>query len=152
MQTTDPESQVHKYEGEFIAEPQDVPGDDPTKTERTFKLQLTELEVEGMKEHWQYLFNQQSNSRYILEVSRKRGKGMFAEVERIGTQKDGTSFARADADYGEKTCIISEGLGTSTVSFEGKSYYVCCSGCAAAFNDDPKGWIAKFEARKAAKK
>ena len=152
MKTTDRDSKVHKYEGEFLAEPQDVPGDDPAKTERTFKLQLTELEVEGEKEHWQYLLNQQSNSRYILEVSRKRGKGMFAEVDRIGTQKEGTSFARADEDYGDKTCIISEGLGTSTVSFEGKSYYVCCSGCAAAFKDDPKGWIAKFEARKAAKK
>jgi YHS domain-containing protein len=30
------------------------------------------------------------------------------------------------------------------VSYQGKSYPVCCSGCAAAFNDDPERWIAKM--------
>ncbi|MBD3673017.1 MAG: TRASH domain-containing protein [Planctomycetaceae bacterium] len=39
--------------------------------------------------------------------------------------------------------MVSGGLGTATVSFEGKTYYVCCSGCSAAFNEEPERWIAK---------
>ncbi|MBC8117186.1 MAG: YHS domain-containing protein [Candidatus Saccharimonas sp.] len=42
--------------------------------------------------------------------------------------------------------MISQGLGTISVSYKGKSYWVCCSGCKAAFDDEPEKWIAKFEA------
>lgn len=42
--------------------------------------------------------------------------------------------------------MISQGLGTTQVSYKGKSYWVCCSGCKAAFEEDPEKWIAKFEA------
>ena len=52
-------------------------------------------------------------------------------------------FALSDTDYGEKTCIISQGLGTIAVSYQGKTYWVCCSGCKAAFEDDPQRWIAR---------
>jgi YHS domain-containing protein len=30
------------------------------------------------------------------------------------------------------------------VEYKGKSYPVCCSGCAAAFKDDPERWLAKL--------
>jgi YHS domain-containing protein len=56
----------------------------------------------------------------------------------------------SDTDYGEKTCIISQGLGTISVSHNGKTYWVCCTGCKAAFDADPEKWIAKAAA--AAKK
>lgn len=64
----------------------------------------------------------------------------------VNTQREGTSFALSDTDYGEKTCIISQGLGTISVSHNGKSYWVCCTGCKAAFEDEPEKWIAKWEA------
>ncbi|MBR9804101.1 YHS domain-containing protein [bacterium] len=53
-----------------------------------------------------------------------------------------------DEGYGEKTCIISGGLGTITVSHNGQTYYVCCTGCKAAFEDDPERWIARAEEQK----
>ena len=34
------------------------------------------------------------------------------------------------------------------VSFQGKTYYVCCSGCRDAFNEEPEKYIAEFEAKK----
>ena len=46
-------------------------------------------------------------------------------------------------------CIVTGGLGTMQVSFGGNTYYVCCTGCRDAFNDDPAKIIAEYKARKA---
>lgn len=151
MTTIDADRQTRDYEGSFTKEPEDVPSDDGKTVHRNFKLELTEVAEEGARERWQYTFNQTNNNRYLIDVKRARGKSAFALRDVIGSQREGVSFAKADDDYGDRECVISGGLGTSTVSFNGKSYYVCCSGCAAAFNDDPERWIARFEAKQAEK-
>lgn len=142
---TDAEGKKRVFRGNFSQEVQDVPGDDK-KLQRTYKLELTEPQPDADGEQWRVVINQQENNRYILEVDRKRGTGAFVRVDTVNTQREGTSFALSDTDYGEKTCIISQGLGTIAVSYKGKSYYVCCTGCKAAFEDDPEKWIAKWEA------
>jgi YHS domain-containing protein len=43
---------------------------------------------------------------------------------------------------------VTGGLGTMTVSYEGKTYYVCCSGCRDEFKADPKKYIAEWEAKR----
>jgi len=141
---TDGDGKQHNFRGTFSEPVQDVPGDDK-KLQRTYKLQLTEQEADSTGEQWRLVINQQENNRYILEVDRKRGTGSFNRVDTINTQREGTSFALSDTDYGDKTCIISQGLGTISVSYNGKSYWVCCSGCKAAFDEEPERWIAKFE-------
>ena len=92
------------------------------------------------------IFNQQRNDRYLMELYKKRGAN-FARFETVATQREGTSFALSDDDYGERKCVISGGLGTIQVSYQGKSYWVCCTGCQAAFDEDPATWIAEFEAK-----
>ena len=82
-----------------------------------------------------------------MEVSKKKSNGL-QKVDVVGTQRAGTSFAANDADYKDRMCVVSGGLGTTTVSYKGKSYYVCCTGCKAAFEDDPATWIAEFEAKR----
>jgi hypothetical protein len=140
----------HVLRGEFVQPVQDVPGDNDKKLQRTYKLQLTGEPQDG--EQWQLAFHQQENNRYILEVERRRGSGAFQRVDTVHTQREGTSFALSDTDYGEKTCIISQGLGVTTVSHKGQTYWVCCSGCKAAFEEDPERWIAKWEEKKKAMK
>lgn len=142
---TDGEGKKRVFRGTFSQEVQDVPGDDK-KLQRRYKLELTEPKPDADGEQWRVVINQQENNRYILELDRKRGSGQFIRVDTINTQREGTSFALSDTDYGEKTCVVSQGLGTTSVSYKGKSYWVCCSGCKAAFEDDPEKWIAKFEA------
>jgi len=141
---SDGDGKQRLFRGTFSEPVQDVPGDDK-KMQRTYKLQLTEAEASPDGEQWQLVINQQENNRYILEVYRKRGSGSFNRVDSVNTQREGTSFALSDTDYGDKTCIISQGLGTISVSHKGKSYWVCCSGCKAAFEEEPDRWIAKFE-------
>lgn len=142
---TDGEGHQKVYRGNFSKPVEDVLGDDK-KLQRTYKLELTEAAPQGAGEQWKIAIGQQENNRYIVEVDRKRGGGTFQRVDTVNTQREGTSFALSDTDYGEKTCLISQGLGTMTVSYEGKSYWVCCSGCKAAFEEDPKKWVAKWEA------
>jgi len=141
-----PEGEERTLVGTFSEPVQDVPGDDK-KLQRTYKLLLTEAQPADNGEQWQVAFQQLENNRYLIELDRRRGTGPYQRVDTIHSQREGTSFALSDSDYGEKTCIISQGLGTMTVSYKGQSYYVCCTGCKAAFEEDPERWIAKWEAK-----
>ncbi|MFT5092392.1 MAG: hypothetical protein ACKVII_22035 [Planctomycetales bacterium] len=151
MTTVDEEEVKRSFTGEFVVEPKDVPSEDGKTVERTFQLELTENEDSGRGIRFQYVFKQQHNNRYLVDVNRARGRAKFSQFDVIGSQRDGVSFAKADDDYGDKTCIISGGLGTSTVTYKGKTFYVCCSGCKAAFDDEPERWIARMEEQKAEK-
>ncbi len=137
----DKEGRRRELKGTFSQEPEDVIEDN--KPQRTYKLQVTE--VGDAKDRWQVVVNQQENNRYLLELSKARGT-TFARFDTVSSQREGTSFALNDSDFKEKTCIISQGLGTIQVSHKGKSYWVCCTGCKAAFDEDPEKWITKFEA------
>ncbi|MES2791554.1 MAG: hypothetical protein V4719_18190 [Planctomycetota bacterium] len=150
FQVKNPEGVQHVLQGKFERDPEEFTGDD-NKPQRSYKLVLTEAEPQA-GEAWKVALDQQENNRYLVQFSRKRGSGQFQLADTIGTQRMGTSFAASDEDYGEKKCIISGGLGTSTVSYNGRTYWVCCSGCQAAFNDDPKRWLAKMEEADKAKK
>jgi YHS domain-containing protein len=48
--------------------------------------------------------------------------------------------------------VVTGGAGTIPVTHKGKTYYVCCTGCRDAFNDDPEGTIAAYEKQKAESK
>ncbi|OYW15915.1 MAG: hypothetical protein B7Z55_14565 [Planctomycetales bacterium 12-60-4] len=143
---TTPEGLTRNLKGTFSQPVEDVAGDDK-KLQRTFKLEMQEDPAADSGEQWQVALHQLENNRYLVELDRRRGSGPFQRVDTIHSQREGTSFALSDSDYGEKTCIISQGLGTISVSYKGRSFWVCCSGCQAAFNDDPEKWIAKWEAK-----
>ena len=141
----DGEGQERKFVGDFTEPPHEITGSDD-KLHRVYRLELNEDGGSGGEE-WQVAFVQQENNRYLLEVARRRGKAAFARYDTVSTQREGTSFALSDTDYAEKTCIISEGLGTTELTYKGRSYWVCCSGCKAAFEEDPEKWIARAAQR-----
>ena len=64
----------------------------------------------------------------------------------VGLTKEGEAFA--DVGRPERECIVSGGAGTMAVSFEGKTYYVCCSGCRDEFKANPKKYVDEWEARR----
>ena len=66
--------------------------------------------------------------------------------------KEGESFASGGASGSDAPkCVITGGTATMTVSFEGKSYPICCTGCRDEFTDNPAKYIARFEKKNAAK-
>ncbi len=141
----DAEGRERRFSGEFTEAPHEITGSDD-KQHRIFRLELSE-DAADSGEQWQLAIAQQENNRYLLEVGKRRGKADFARFDTVSTQRDGTSFALSDTDYAERTCIISEGLGTTEVTWKGRSYWVCCSGCKAAFDEDPETWIARAAER-----
>ncbi len=140
---TDAEGRQRTLEG-TLAEPVEQFQEGGTILQNKFKL-LFEETGEG-RDRWQLAIAQQNNDRYLVELSRIRPTGI-QRIDTIGHQREGTSVAKSDTDFGERKCIISGGLGTISLSYKGKTYWVCCTGCQAAFNEDPEGWL-----RDAAKK
>lgn len=73
------------------------------------------------------------------------GKAQWTKKYLVGATKDGEPFATTG---GGPECIVSGGQGTMTVSYQGKTYYVCCSGCRDEFKANPEKYIKEFEAKK----
>lgn len=83
----------------------------------------------------------------LKEEVQEGGKGLFFDRFQIAANKEGESFA-GGASGKKNECIVTGGLGTIQVSFGGKTYYVCCSGCRDEFNENPKKYIEEFEKKK----
>jgi hypothetical protein len=83
---------------------------------------------------------------YALET-RSRERRLFTKVFQVGATREGESLAGA-AKSNQPECVVSGGLGTRTVTYKGETYYVCCSGCLEAFNDNPEKYIKEFKEKK----
>lgn len=81
----------------------------------------------------------------VLHEKRPADRETFFRVAEVGYTRQGVRLARAGGNQPE--CIVTGGLGTIEVSYEGKTYYVCCSGCKQAFEDDPEGILAEAAER-----
>lgn len=61
--------------------------------------------------------------------------------------KEGESFGVAAGKKGPE-CVVTGGLGTMAVSFNGQTYYVCCTGCRDAFNENPAKILKEYADKK----
>jgi hypothetical protein len=85
----------------------------------------------------------------VLYQKRRETSRFVTRVAEVGYTRAGTSLAIEGA--GEIECIVTGGRGTIPVTYKGEKYYVCCSGCKTAFDDDPEDIIADYK-RKLAKR
>jgi YHS domain-containing protein len=108
-----------------------------------------EREDEGKKEAQRLTFNLLHDNRYLCSYEVKAaGKTTFAKVYQVGDTKEGVPFATGSGGTGPE-CIVSGGQGTTKVMYKGQTYYVCCSGCRDAFNENPEKYIKEAEQKKA---
>jgi len=66
------------------------------------------------------------------------GKGLFSNAFTMLGNKDGESLAGGSK---KPECVVTGGAASIAVSFQGKTYFVCCSGCRDAFNENPEKFI-----------
>lgn len=84
-------------------------------------------------------------ARFVYTVAvQKKGVGIARKVAEVGLSKEGASLAGGK----KNECIVTGGLGTMTVSYNGKTYDVCCSGCRDEFNANPKKYVEEYEKSK----
>jgi hypothetical protein len=129
----------------------------PAKESLSFEGKLKDKRLtlersdEKKKEGQRLVFSFLHSNRHLYRYEVKgENQESFTQVYQVGATKEGVPFADDGSDKPE--CVVSGGLGTMTVMYKGKTYYVCCSGCRDAFKEEPEKYIKEYEARKAAKK
>jgi hypothetical protein len=88
--------------------------------------------------------------RMLVLYERRIGPDVYARLAEVGSTRKGSSFAK-NAVAGPQ-CVVTGGLGTIQVTYQGKTYYVCCTGCRDLFNEDPEGVLEEFRQRQAAQR
>jgi hypothetical protein len=83
--------------------------------------------------------------RLMYFVERKPGT-IWVLQYRVEANKEGKSLGGKKVKGPE--CVVSGGLGTTVVSYGGETFYVCCSGCADAFKENPKKYVDEFKKNK----
>ena len=81
--------------------------------------------------------------RYALWFDRKEpGAPQYTRVFETGLTREGEAFAAGGSAANLPKCILTGGAGTITVAYQGKTYYVCCTGCRDEFEADPERVLA----------
>lgn len=81
------------------------------------------------------------NFEYLVQTA---GKGIDKSLFVVRSKKEGVSISGGK----KNECVVSGGVGTMPVSYNGKTYYVCCGGCRDAFNESEaakKKFVEEFE-------
>jgi YHS domain-containing protein len=80
----------------------------------------------------------------LFEKKRATSRGLSRVVE-VGYTREGTRLAVEGGDGPE--CVVTGGKGTIPITYKGQTYYVCCSGCKQAFNENPEKILAEYRQR-----
>lgn len=83
--------------------------------------------------------------RMLVLFERRVGDDRYLRMAEVGYTREGSNFGKG-ANYIE--CIVTGGVGTIPVTFEGQTFYVCCTGCRDLFNSDPAAALAEYRERK----
>ncbi len=110
-------------------------------------LVFTHADADSGDVHKLTLYTVADGARLVMKSElQAKGKGLFSEQFSLAGNKEGESFAGGGSKKPE--CIVTGGAGTMQVSFGGKTYYVCCSGCREEFDANPKKYVDLFEKSK----
>ena len=120
------------------------------KVKRTYTGKITgkKLIVESKSDKSDQVYritvNRLNEKRTLVLFERRRSSQSFmTRIAEVGYTRQGTRLASSDSSG--PTCVVTGGVGTSKVSYKGQTYWVCCSGCREAFEEDPEGIIAEFK-------
>ncbi|AMV38986.1 hypothetical protein [Planctomyces sp. SH-PL62] len=85
--------------------------------------------------------------RYTLGFERRASKGgSFARSIEVGLTKEGETFAAGSTATEAPKCVVTGGAATQTVSYQGRTFPICCSGCRDEFLETPDKYLKKLAA------
>jgi hypothetical protein len=109
------------------------------------RLVFTRVDPANMDKHTISMFTTNEGALFKMEYALQAGgRGLDRLVFAVNHKKEGASIGGGK----KNECIVSGGVGTMPVSFNGKTYYVCCGGCRDAFNESEaakKKFVEDFE-------
>src|SRR5262249_44079383 len=83
--------------------------------------------------------------RYTMWVDRK-GPGAlpFYRATEIGVTRKGESLTGGTTDFDTASkCIVTGGKATMSISYQGQTFPLCCTGCREEFKENPEKYIKK---------
>lgn len=110
------------------------------------RIRFTSLPDDDGETHRMTITKLNDKRSLVLHEKRSSDQATFFRVAEVGYTREGTRLAVPGG--GQRECIVTGGAGTIEVTHAGKTYYVCCTGCRQAFEDDPEGIIAEAAARR----
>lgn len=116
--------------------------------EKTKLPLVSEPDDEGIRQR--LTITRLNEKRTLVLLEREIAEDRFFRIAEVGYTREGTRLAIPGANGPE--CVVTGGRATTPVQYMGKTYYVCCTGCRQAFEDDPAGIIAEYEKKLAARK
>jgi YHS domain-containing protein len=82
--------------------------------------------------------------RYTMWVDRKEpGDVQFGRSIEVGLTKEGESLAGGTNSSEAPKCIVTGGAATMTLTYQGRTFQICCTGCRDEFNENPEKYIKK---------
>ena len=82
--------------------------------------------------------------RYTMLVDRKEpGAIQYTRTIEVGLTKDGESLAAGASSSEREKCIVTGGAATMTLTYQGRTFQICCTGCRDEFNENPEKYIKK---------
>ncbi len=83
--------------------------------------------------------------RFIFRYNTKSaGTTLLKKEYLVQATREGESLGKAEK---KNECVVSGGLGTMPITYKGETFYICCSGCRDAFNENPEKYIKEFKAK-----
>jgi len=80
--------------------------------------------------------------RFVYRFAVKpKGRTVFTKMYQVAGTKEGEALAAKATGKKGNECIVTGGLATISVSYKGQTYYVCCTGCKDAFEENPEKYI-----------
>jgi YHS domain-containing protein len=77
--------------------------------------------------------------------NKKEGSTIYTKDFEVNCTREGVTLGPKEK---KNECVVSGGKGTIAVTYKGETFYVCCTGCRDAFNDNPEKYIKEYKARK----
>jgi hypothetical protein len=74
---------------------------------------------------------------------KERGSVQFTPLIEVGLTRDGESLAGVASASERPKCIVTGGAATMTLSYQDRTFPICCTGCRDEFNENPEKYIKK---------
>jgi len=116
----------------------------PSENDPTVQVLDLQRRLRGTKIEERVTLRLQDQHHYVFQLDRRTGgkNYPFRPMRIYSVTREGESIATLVEAKEGPVCIVSGGLGTSSLVHNGVTYYFCCSGCLESFRDDPEKWIA----------
>jgi hypothetical protein len=82
--------------------------------------------------------------RYTMTQDRQEpGAFQLHHLYEVGLTKEGESFAAGSTTTERPKCIVTGGAATLTLTYQGRRFPICCTGCRDEFNENPEKYVKK---------